>query len=51
MDPLQRCWPPRHALLLIFDGWPRDPSTASQARDLLEIIDDGRGRASTPVAN
>jgi DNA replication protein DnaC len=36
--------------LLILDDWLRDPLTASQARDLLEIIDDRYGRASTLVA-
>jgi len=33
--------------LLILDDWLRDPLTVSQARDLLEIIDDRYGRAST----
>ncbi len=33
--------------LLILDDWLRDPLSASQARDLLEIIDDRYGRAST----
>jgi DNA replication protein DnaC len=36
--------------LLILDDWLRDPLTASQARDLLEIIDDRYGRSSTLVA-
>jgi len=36
--------------LLILDDWLRDPLTASQARDLLEIVDDRYGRASTLVA-
>jgi len=36
--------------LLIFDDWLRDPLSASQARDLLEIIDDRYGRASTLMA-
>lgn len=36
--------------LLILDDWLRDPLTASQARDLLEIIDDRYGRTSTLVA-
>lgn len=36
--------------LLILDDWLRDPLDASQARDLLEIIDDRCGRASTLVA-
>jgi DNA replication protein DnaC len=36
--------------LLILDDWLRDPLTASQARDLLEIIDDRYGRSSTMVA-
>lgn len=33
--------------LLILDDWLRDPLTVSQARDLLEIVDDRYGRAST----
>lgn len=33
--------------LLILDDWLRDPLTVSQARDLLEVIDDRYGRAST----
>jgi DNA replication protein DnaC len=33
--------------LLILDDWLRDPLTVTQARDLLEIIDDRYGRAST----
>jgi len=36
--------------LLILDDWLRDPLTASQARDLLEIVDDRYGRASTLMA-
>ena len=36
--------------LLILDDWLRDPLRASQARDLLEIVDDRYGRASTLVA-
>lgn len=36
--------------LLILDDWLRDPLTVSQARDLLEIIDDRYGRSSTLVA-
>ena len=36
--------------LLILDDWLRDPLNAAQARDLLEIIDDRYGRASTLVA-
>ena len=36
--------------LLIFDDWLRDPLTPSQARDLLEILDDRYGRSSTLVA-
>jgi DNA replication protein DnaC len=37
--------------LLILDDWLRDPLSASQARDLLEIIDDRYGRASTMVGS
>jgi DNA replication protein DnaC len=37
--------------LLILDDWMRDPLTASEARDLLEIFDDRFGRASTLVAS
>lgn len=43
--------------LLIFDDWLRDPLSRSQARDLLEILDDRYGRSATmvvtqvPVAN
>ncbi|OEU73795.1 MAG: AAA family ATPase, partial [Desulfuromonadales bacterium C00003107] len=33
--------------LLIFDDWLRDPLTPSQARDLLEILDDRYGQSST----
>jgi len=36
--------------LLIFDDWLRDPLSRSQAKDLLEIIDDRYGRAATLVA-
>jgi DNA replication protein DnaC len=36
--------------LLILDDWLRDTLTASQSRDLLEIVDDRYGRASTLVA-
>lgn len=36
--------------LLILDDWLRDPLSASQARDLLEIVDDRYGRASTLLA-
>lgn len=36
--------------LLIFDDWLRDPLTLAQARDLLEILDDRYGRASTLVS-
>jgi DNA replication protein DnaC len=35
--------------LLIFDDWLRDPLARSQAQDLLEIVDDRYGRASTAV--
>lgn len=38
------------APLLILDDWLRDPLSASQARDLLEIVDDRYGRASTLLA-
>ncbi len=37
--------------LLILDDWMRDPLTASEARDLLEIFDDRFGRVSTLVAS
>jgi hypothetical protein len=37
--------------LLILDDWMRDPISASEARDLLEVIDDRFGRASTLVAS
>ena len=33
--------------LLIFDDWMRDPLTAKQTRDLLEVLDDRYGRKST----
>ena len=36
--------------LLILDDWLRDPLSVSQTRDVLEIIDDRYGRASTLVA-
>ena len=36
--------------LLIFDDWLRDPLTPSQARDLLEVLDDRYGQSSTLVA-
>ncbi len=35
--------------LLIFDDWLRDPLSRSQARDLLEILDDRYGRSATLV--
>ena len=35
--------------LLIFDDWLRDPLSRSQAQDLLEMVDDRYGRASTVV--
>ena len=35
--------------LLIFDDWLRDPLSRSQARDLLEILDDRYGRRATMV--
>jgi DNA replication protein DnaC len=35
--------------LLIFDDWLRDPLSRSQARDLLEILDDRYGRNATMV--
>jgi len=35
--------------LLIFDDWLRDPLSRSQARDLLEILDDRYGRKATMV--
>ena len=35
--------------LLVFDDWLRDPLSASQARDLLEILDDRYGRSSAMV--
>lgn len=37
--------------LLILDDWMRDPISASEARDLLEIMDDRFGRASTLIAS
>ena len=36
-------------LLIIFDDWLRDPLSRSQARDLLEILDDRYGRSATMV--
>jgi DNA replication protein DnaC len=36
--------------LLIFDDWLRDPLSRSQAKDLLEVIDDRYGRSATLVA-
>lgn len=36
--------------LLILDDWLRDPLAASQARDLLEVLDDRYGQSSTLVA-
>jgi DNA replication protein DnaC len=36
--------------LLIFDDWLRDPVSLTEAKDLLEILDDRFGRASTLVA-
>lgn len=36
--------------LLIFDDWLRDPLSRSQAKDLLEIIDDRYGRSATLIA-
>jgi len=35
--------------VLIFDDWLRDPLSRSQARDLLEILDDRYGRSATMV--
>jgi DNA replication protein DnaC len=35
--------------LLICDDWLRDPLSRSQARDLLEILDDRYGRSATVV--
>ena len=35
--------------LLIFDDWLRDPLSRTQARDLLEILDDRYGRSATMV--
>ena len=37
--------------LLILDDWMRDPLTAAEARDLLEVFDDRFGRVSTLVAS
>ena len=37
--------------LLIFDDWLRDPLSRSQARDLLEILDDRYGPNATMVVN
>jgi len=36
--------------LLLFDAWLRDPLPRSQARDLLEVLDDRYGHAATIVA-
>lgn len=36
--------------LLIFDDWLRDPLSRSQARDLLEILDDRYGRSATLIS-
>jgi DNA replication protein DnaC len=36
--------------LLVLDDWLRDPLSAAQARDLLEIVDDRYGQASTLLA-
>lgn len=37
--------------LLILDDWMRDPISVSSAQDLLEVLDDRYGRASTLVAS
>jgi DNA replication protein DnaC len=37
--------------LLILDDWMRDPMTAPNAQDLLELMDDRFGRVSTIVAS
>jgi DNA replication protein DnaC len=37
--------------LLVLDDWMRDPLTPAQGRDLLEILDDRYGRASTLLAS
>ena len=37
--------------LLILDDWMRDPISVSETRDLLEILDDRFGHASTLVAS
>ena len=37
--------------LLILDDWMRDPVTASQSQDLLEVFDDRFGRSSTLIAS
>lgn len=37
--------------LLIFDDWMRDPLSPAQSKDLLEILDDRFGRASTLVVS
>ncbi|MGD0879699.1 MAG: ATP-binding protein [Anaerolineales bacterium] len=37
--------------LLILDDWMRDPLTAAEARNLLEVFDDRFGRVSTLVAS
>ncbi len=38
------------ARLLILDDWAMTPLTAEQRRDLMEVIDDRHGRASTIIA-
>ena len=37
--------------LLILDDWMRDPISAPNAQDLLEVLDDRYGRVSTLVAS
>jgi DNA replication protein DnaC len=37
--------------LLILDDWMRDPLTAAESRDLLEVFDDRFGRASSLLAS
>ncbi len=37
--------------LLILDDWAITPMTAEQRRDLLEIVEDRSGRASTAIAS
>ena len=36
--------------LLILDDWMRDPLTSANAQDILEVLDDRYGQASTIVA-